>query len=690
MKKLFFLAVLVGFSTGIAYTQPLNRATPEANLKAADEAAANNNLYAALDLYEKVYESNKDKATGAKIAKMNYDLRDYEKAEKAFSRLVTRDRKQEFTELKYWYAMSMKFNGHYAEAADMFNQYIAGGKDPGMVAMSKVELAGCELGKKAKQPDNLLVGNIGKKANSPQTESSPSYSGGELYYSSLQAKDVITLDGKQGDWQAKVVTANRAGEEFSEPKPLGEQINREGWHQGNVSVTPDGKTMYFTRVQLEEKGQTIQESKIFFSQKGADGWGAANEVAGVNGDYIAKHPCEGDLFGEKVLFFVANMPGGKGGYDLFYAPKKGEGQFGLPVNLGDVVNTSGEEASPFYRDGKLYFSSNGRPSLGGLDVYESQWNGAKWSEPKMLPMGVNTSLDDQYYTQATDGMSGFVVSNRPGPNNLKSKTCCDDIYSWEFERIKVNLNAVVMRRKRVGEKDNPPLNGSTVQVFDVTDKNPVNVEEKTNAATNDFAFMLVPDKSYRVIAMHDGFVPDTLEFNTVGVKKTTNVDKKLTLRMVKLPKDSIVVTTNEPIRLSKIYYDYDDDKILAASEPDLQFLVDLMNQYPEMTIELSSHTDSRGKDDYNMSLSQRRADSAKRWMVTKGIKENRIVPKGYGETQILNGCTNGEDCDEEDHRFNRRTEFKILSGPTTITIQRKEEVKKKPADNKKPKSGGKN
>lgn len=691
MKKLFFLFVLTALTTAAASAQPINRATPEANLKAAEEAVANNNLYAALDLYEKVYEDNKDKQVAAKIARLNYDLRDYEKAEKGFNRLVLRDRKQEFTELKYWYAMAMKANAHYAEATDMFNQYLAEGKDSALLVSSKIELAGNEIGRKAKQPDNLLVNNIGKKANSPQTESSPAYSAGELYYSSLQSKEVVTLDGKQGDWFAKIYTTNRGTTEFSDPAPLGEQINREGWHQGNVSVNPDGKTMYFTRVQIEEKGQNLQESRIFYSLKGADGWGAANEVVGINGEYIAKHPCEGELFGEKVLFFVANMPGGKGGYDIYYAPKKAEGQFSLPVNLGDAINTPGEESSPFYRDGKLYFSSNGRPTIGGMDVFESQWNGSKWSEPRGLPLGINTSLDDQYYTQVADGLGGFLVSNRPGPNNLKSKTCCDDIYTWEYERVKVNLNALTFRRKRVGEKDNQPLNGSTVQIFDITDRNPVNVEEKSNAAANDFMFSLIPEKSYRVIATHEGYQPDTLEFNTVGVKKTTNLDKKLTLRLVKPVKvepDSIVVTINEPIRLNKIFYDFDDDKILTQSEPDLQFLVDLMNKYPDMTIELSSHTDSRGKDDYNERLSQRRADSAKRWMVAKGIKEARIVPKGYGEAQIQNGCTNGEECEEEEHRFNRRTEFKILTGPTSITIQRKEE--KKATDKKTTKPGGKN
>jgi len=501
---------------------------------------------------------------------------------------------------------------------------------------------------------------------------------------------VVTLDGKQGDWFAKIYTTNKSGEEFGDPTVLGEQINREGWHQGNVSITPDGKTMYFTRVQISEKGQSLDESKIYYSPKGADGWGAAQEATGVNGEYLAKHPCEGELFGEKVLFFVANMTGGKGGFDIYYAPKKGEGQFGLPVNLGDVINTPGEEGSPFYRDGKLYFSSNGRPTIGGMDVFESQWNGSKWSDPKALPMGVNTSLDDQYYVQAPDGMSGFLVSNRPGPNNLKSKTCCDDVYAWELERVKVNVNALTFRYKRKGEKDNQPLTGSTVQVFDVTDKSPVNVEERNNAAGNDFAFTLFPDKSYRLIAVREGYIPDTLDFNTVGVKKTTTVDKKLTLHVIKPVKvepDSVVVSKDEPIRLNKIYYDYDDDKILAQSEPDLQFLVDLMNKYPEMTIELSSHTDSRGKDDYNERLSQRRAESAKNWMVAKGIAEKRIIPKGYGETQILNGCTNGVECEEEEHRFNRRTEFKILSGPTSITIMRKEKVEvKKPA----PKAGNKN
>ena len=526
MKKIskFIIPVLAALSPVCLLAQPINKSTPDKMLKSAQEAESTNNPYAALELYEETYDATKDKTLSPKIAKLNYDVRDYAAAERGFAKLVLRDRKGEHTELLYWYAMSLKANGKHQEAIDVFNQYIAGGADEKLKMAAKREISGSELARKAKMPDNLIIANGGKKLNSPQTEGSPYYSSGELYFAGITDKKVVVLDGKEGDWYSKIQTATKTANstEFGAPVALGNNINREGYHQGNVSLTSDGKTMYFTRVELDN--MAIKTSKIYVSNKGSDGWGAASEVSGVNGEFIAQHPCEGELFGEKVLFFVANLPGGKGGTDLYYAPKKGDGMFDLPVNL-EALNTPENEVTPFYRDGKLYFSSNGRASFGGLDVYESQWNGAVWSEPRNLGAGINTTLDDQYYTQLADGMSGFLVSNRPGPNNLKSKTCCDDIYSWEIERIKVQLLANTFRRKRKGEDKNQPLTECTVQVFDVTDKNPANVDEKANPAANNFDFTLLPEKSYMVVAMHDGYIGDTVktEWYYKG-KATTKAD----------------------------------------------------------------------------------------------------------------------------------------------------------------------
>ncbi len=679
MKNILF-CIGVWLCSQALIAQPINRATPAAMAKAAEEARTTNNPYAALEFYEKVFSETKDKAISVKIAALNYELRDYAKVETSLGRILARDKEKAYTDLRYIYGKSLMYNGKYQDAIEALNQLVGETTSDSLKALAKLAIEGCEMAKKAKPVPNLQTVNIGKKVNTPQTESSPVGSGTDLYYSGMSAKGVITLDGKQGDWYAKIYTAQKGqeGAEYSEPKALGEQINREGWHQGNVYVTADGKTMYFTRVQLTNN--VVSESKIFYSTRGGEGWLGAQEVSGVNGEYIAKHPCEGELFGEKVLFFVSNATGGKGGWDLYYAPKKSEGVFGSPVNI-EVLNTSGDELSPFYRDGKLTFSTDGRPTLGGLDVFESQWNGSVWSAPRNLGLGVNSSVDDQYFVQNADGYGGFLVSNRPGPNNLKSKTCCDDIYAWEIERIKVNLLAKTFRYKRKNEKENPSLTGCTVQMFDLGEKgrDPRKVQEQTNPAAGDFPFPLEPEKAYMLIATRDGYVPDTIKFNTVGIKKTVSIEKRLTLRTVRKPTevvDSIVIVTNEPIRLSNIYYDFNDDKILKASEEDLQFITDLMTKYPDMKIELLSHTDAQGTEDYNKNLSQRRAESARRWILNKGIAGDRIAAVGYGEEQILNQCTNGVECEDEDHRFNRRTEFKITAGPTSITIERKE---KRPA-----------
>ena len=197
MTKHIFSIFLLAVFPGIALlAQPLNRSTPDAMLKSAQEAESTGNPYAALEFYEDVYDETKDKAINVKIAKLNFELRDYQQAERQLSRIVLRDRKNEYTELKYWYAMALKHNGKYADAADMFNQYISEGQDKALVEASKRETAGCKIGMKAKQPENLTVNNIGKKANSPQTESSPFFSGGELYFTTLASKEILTLDGQ--------------------------------------------------------------------------------------------------------------------------------------------------------------------------------------------------------------------------------------------------------------------------------------------------------------------------------------------------------------------------------------------------------------------------------------------------------------------------------------------------------------
>lgn len=669
MKALSIISLLfLPFSLLIA--QPLNRSTPETMLKTADEQYQLKNWDNARDWYEKYFNDTKDKSVLYKTADCYFQIRDYVKAERLLSRIV-QDKKGKTeapADVHLVYARVLKMNEKYDDAIAELQQCMIDETDPARKASAAIELEGARMAKSMKPQRGLNVVNAGDKINSKSGDYSASLTKtGDFFFTSYHRDKEIVLDGKQGDYEAKVFAAHKDGSNFTEPQALGTQINREGYQQANVFVTRDGKLMYFTRVQLQ--GEEVAESQIFYSTRAADGsWSAANEVKGVNGAaYIAKQPALGELFGHEVLYFSANKEGGKGGFDIYYATRKSDGEFSEPVNLGPTINTSGDEDSPFYSDGKLYFSSTGHAGLGGLDVFVSTWNGSEWSKPQNLGPGINSSVNDNAFSIDEKGYHGFVVSNRPGGKSLKSKTCCTDIYVVDIEEPKVDLKALTF------EKDKA-LKGTTLQLIDMTGDKMGKTENKTNANGNDFAFPLEFEKAYSIITTKEGYYSDTTQFNTVGLNKTTTIEKKITLRP--LPPieviDTITVATNEPIRLNKIYYDYDKWDILPESARELDYLDTLLIQYPDMVIELSSHTDARGKDDYNMTLSQKRAESARTYLLSKGIVPERIKAVGYGETQILNQCVNGVECTDDEHRLNRRTEFKILSGPTSIKIVRKE------------------
>jgi peptidoglycan-associated lipoprotein len=217
--------------------------------------------------------------------------------------------------------------------------------------------------------------------------------------------------------------------------------------------------------------------------------------------------------------------------------------------------------------------------------------------------------------------------------------------------------------------DKEPLKGAVIEVAEINQAGEIlNSNSASSEKTNTFKFRLQADKRYRVYTYKNGFVKDSTEINTIGMNKSYTFKKQFSLEPAE--PETEIVTINQPIRMNNIYYDYDDDKILPDAERDLQNLFDLMQEYPEMVIELSSHTDARGNDNYNIDLSQRRANNAKRWLVRKGIDSDRIVAKGYGESQILNECKNNVECTEEQHRKNRRTEFKIIEGPESIEIKK--------------------
>jgi len=725
MKKASILTLLF-FAMGgsLLQAQPITQSSYEENLKAARKAFQNEDWYNALDRYETAHDDRKDDALLDTIAWCQYHLRDYRSAERSFRRVLRLADEGEKDELRFVYGQLKKINQKYDEAIPEFEKFLATNPGDSLEVLVENEIAGVELAQE--MPPNLkgvTVENAGRRINGSHSEYTPALAsnGSEVYFASFDADDIIFMeleDGQKNQKQqqaqqqqnnrgqqdkgkdkeegegttfAQIFTAQRDDSEWGRPEPLGGSVNRPEFHNSNVALAKDGRTMYFTRAKLE--GNTLGESKIYYSTGGSEGWKGAEEVKGINGDYLAKHPAPGELFGKQVLFFASDMEGGYGGFDLYYATRIGEGEFEDPVNLGETINGPGDEQTPYYRDGTLYFSSTTHPGLGGFDNFYSTWDGTSWSQVLNMGRGYNTSYDDYSFTLDEEGYFGLLTSNRPGGRFLYSRTCCDDIYNINIDRIVVDIVVGTFTEQK------QPLKNATVSLVPIKNDSPGEPNtQSTGKKSNVAGFDLALETEYMMIAGHPDYYPDTVRLNTVGVTESKSLQHRFYLKPKPVPPPKPeVYKIEEPIVLENILYEFDDDRILEEAESDLQVVYDLMIKHDTMVIELSSHTDNRGDDRYNKELSQRRAESARSWLLDKGIKGDRIEAKGYGETrpQTVNArkaddydfleegdvLTEGfidsletEEQREIAHSLNRRTEFKILEGPTTITIER---IKKK-------------
>ncbi len=661
----------------------------------------------------------KSKKAKARAKKKAQEAKQNARDEKAIAsgKMVSKKKKErkpltlEQKEDRFEYGQALKATEKFEEAIAQFEKYIATGTDPIKRELAQNELEGAQYAMQqgvtkedGESVNGLTITNI-KKLNSKEAEYGPFLYKDELYYASFgDVKEIISTDGETPMAYAQIYKASKKGDDWNKGEALDTKINREDFQTTHPHISPDGEHLYFTRSLM--RGNKVEISTIYYSEKKGNEWAGPNEVViGFDElDFKAYHPAVGDLFGKEVLFFVSDMDGGEGGKDIYYATKKGDGVYGEPVPLASV-NTPGDEVTPFYRNGALYFSSNGLPGLGGFDIFTTVWDGTRWSKPENMGIGYNTPLDEKSFYLDDAGANGFLTSNRSGRGFVASSSCFD-IFSMEIPPITANVLATVFDGKKA-------LRGATVAILEMEGTNGVNPKEQSNKKANNFDFPLQLEKTYMLIASKKGYTKDTITVSTLDLKENKTYSERFVLAKaepVKAPEpepvepeyEDIEVEINKPIRLSNIYYDLDDDKILVDAEKDLSVLLDLMQRYPDMVIELSSHTDYQGGNDYNENLSKRRADSAKKWLTERGIEATRIQAVGYGEKvpatvdsisiegnpklQVgwvldfnLVSKLSPKATRDAAHQINRRTEFKIISGPTNIKIKKLEKRLKKVA-----------
>ncbi len=427
------------------------------------------------------------------------------------------------------------------------------------------------------------------------------------------------------------------------------------YHDGSAAVFPDG-SIIFTRNNYY-KGTT---------RKSKDGVNKLKmyTVSGHDLGKITEFPYNGDEFSTghptlskdgNILIFASDRPGGYGGSDLYYCVKSGNGQWTRPVNLGKKINTEGNELFPFLDNNDyLFFASTGHVGLGGLDVFEAQLKEMRpVGDVKNMGAPINTSKDDFGLIRAADGKSGYFSSNRRGN---------DDIYSFKKSSHVILLQGTIM-----DGRTKLPLAGSRLLMRHLDGIDTI----LTNAKAA-FSRELPRDMDYELIAQKLGYINQIGFVSSIGIEKDTVIKRDIYLFKTENIQQYVLNNCDSLKRVfavQNIYYDLDRSEIRPNAKPALDELVTLMNRYPEITIITSSHCDSRASEAYNKSLSLRRAESSKSYLIMRGISPSRVRVEYYGKTRLVNRCYDGVPCSEELQQLNRRTEFDVILNGVNITRQ---------------------
>lgn len=429
------------------------------------------------------------------------------------------------------------------------------------------------------------------------------------------------------------------------------------WHEGPISFNKNHTFAAFNRNNYSKSvDDNTVRLEIYFTQYKKGEWSKPEPFHLNNPAYSVGHPALSK--DGKMMFFVSDMPGGYGGSDIYYSLQKKDGTWGEAINAGRNINTEGNEEFPFYDSDKglLFFASNGRSGLGGFDIFVASRPPCciRFDKPENMGTPINSSYDDFSIAMDKSLRSGYFSSNRPiGKGG-------DDIYRFTFRRPFHHYIPVTIFEKNHTDLDDEGK-GMLYQLFVINKTNKLPIINATVELGN-IARMETNDKGL-VSKRFENKASFQASVNAMGYKqekKSVSIVDTLD-HIIKTDTIYLSVETNKQIVLKNIYYDFDKSNILSESAMELDKVVRFLKNNPTVTIELSSHTDSRGTDEYNLRLSDARAQSAVNYILSKGITKDRITAKGYGESRPFNSCVNGAPCSERKHRENRRTEI-FISG----------------------------
>ena len=552
-------------------------------------------------------------------------------------------------EIAYYYlVLSLKANNKYDEADSVISNYLVNAKDQSVIKLINKE--SIYINNLRSYPDTSYyrVKNL-TAINTKYAEYSPSFSNDKLFFVSNRKSEKIYKGTGTPFTDLYEVKTRGANVDINSLKKLEDNINQEKVNEGSITFSSDGTYMIFAKGN-NGKSSGRNNVDLYWSRFRRGGW-TNPRLLNVNTSrswdstpYLSKDG--------KTLYFASNRSKGYGGTDIYKANVNRRGRWINIQNLGPEINTPGNELFPSVtEDGRLYFSSDNHEGFGGLDIFVASRRGGKITI-KNPGKPLNSSGDD-FGVNPYNPTRGFFTSNRDGGSGD------DDIYTFvnNDPNLKI-VNYTLKGTTLTPKNDNMDLSILGNSVVKLVDTSGQIIDETFTDENGTFAFTVYGDENYILIGEKENYFSTRGEFTTIG-KELDKSTLKDFITNVEFEKNLILdrIIVNKSIVLDNIYYDLDKADIREDAALELDKLVVILRDNPNISIELSSHTDDRASVEYNQDLSQRRAESAVYYILSKGITENRIIAKGYGESQLIIANAKSED----EHQINRRTEFKVTS-----------------------------
>ena len=645
---------LLTFSVALLSSTSLLFAQPEKELEKANEMYKNFSYVDAIKIYERIAQKGfVNQEMLQSLGNAYYYNAEYKKALPWYEQLFQEGKYKVKPEYYYRYAQTLKSVGDYTQADKMMAKF---------VELTNANDTRAALFEENKDYQTVIKNNSGRfqlnnaSVNTENSEYGTAFYGDKIVFAG--ATDARKAKRGVSQWTGEsfydLYEAEHFDQKLGSRKPFSSSINTQ-FNESTPVFTKDGNTMYFTRNNYVNRklGSDIENTillKILRATKDKNGnWGNIVEVPFNSDQYNVAHPALSP--DEKYLYFASDMPGSFGNSDIFRVEILGDNQYGTPENLGNIINTAGRESFPYIsKDNVLYYSSDGIPGLGGLDIFAVKFNAdGSTSKPVNIGMPGNSADDDFCFVFNSDSKIGFLTSNRPGG---KGK---DDIYSFHEDKpllfsCQKNIKGIVK-----DAKTKAVIADAKVILSDKVMKEVGKDQSKTDG-TFTFEKVNCNDSHYYLRGEKEKY--ETAEVNVTVGKDEVVYEILLNPREVAIKKGMDLAKVFE---IKEIKFDYNKADIRPDAAVELTKIVEVMREYPKMKIDIRSHTDSRGDDSYNLKLSDRRAKATLEWIVKQGIDRKRLKAKGYGETRLVNGCSNGVPCTEEEHQENRRSEFIVVA-----------------------------